>query len=691
MRKLLCLVALVLGSWTLVKSEVLLTETFDHNVSNLSDAAGWTTTGTLSAGGGRTLDSTPLTYSNSGGEYLLSGLGKSVSNTFIDGSNYISYKPFTAVTAGVVYLSFLYQVGDDQAQSASEIIGLSNSNTNSRVKAWAGKGAASSKNPFRLGVSRSTTTGADIQWAGSEMMAVGEVYLIVIKYDFAAESATLYVNPTVGSTLEPADFVAFDNSKSTGNTSLSYLMFKHNGKSVANFKVGGVRLTTTWAEAVAAASSSTLDITSTSPKPAELISAQVSQVELLFNKNIAPAEGVATLSDGVSSTTIALESITIQDKKATLPVSLIGGVSYTLTVPAGMFKDIDNPALQSALHTWSFNTIPTVPLSYKGSLTQPWKAISAPGWSAVCSSDDRGAEPNGVVATQFSSVGNHVKVQYDGQANWVSFRARSGSADKGYSLTAFESEDGKSWTPIVAFVGPNVLPYSSANYGLFSYPLQLTSRFFKIEHTAKPSGGTNMSVDDIAIWYEANPTTEQPVLVSSTPENGASSADPTNVTMVINCSKKVKVNVTLADGVATISRIKFNGAYLPFNSVSTDNDGGVVLRGLVFEPLTSYSVEIEKDALLDVYGNGCEASTINFTTSIDTSVDQISDLTSIWTDGSTIYTSVNGEITLYSMQGAKVVQGLVDGSFNTGLTSGLYLVKLRTIDGKELISKIEIR
>ena len=49
-----------------------------------------------------------------------------------------------------------------------------------------------------------------------------------------------------------------DSDKGTAKTSLAYLMFKHNGKSVANFTVGGVRVSTTWAEAVAKKSDAVL-------------------------------------------------------------------------------------------------------------------------------------------------------------------------------------------------------------------------------------------------------------------------------------------------------------------------------------------------------------------------------------------------------------------------------------------------
>lgn len=254
MRKITLLLTIFI-SIIFVNAEVLLTETFDYTAgTDLSTINGWTTTGTLTTGSGRLIEVTPLTYSNSGGEYILSGTGKALNNNYQAGSNYIAYKSFEAVNSGTVYLSFLYKVYGDQGQSNSEIIGMSDRTTNSNVKAWAGKGAGGSKNPFRLGVTRISTTGSDIQY-GAETMAVNSVYLIVIKYDFTDDpsnaKASLFINPEIASATEPGTPYAYDDSKGTARSALNYLMFKHNGSSIANFIVGGIRISTTWEEAVA--------------------------------------------------------------------------------------------------------------------------------------------------------------------------------------------------------------------------------------------------------------------------------------------------------------------------------------------------------------------------------------------------------------------------------------------------------
>ena len=251
MKKHLFLAALLMAGMAM-NASIIIDETFavGDNITNLADATDWTTSGTLTTGDGRVILSTPLAYSNAGGEYILSGEGKAVQNIYTEGTNYIAYKQITKVSSGVVYMSYLYKGDGNQGQSQSEIIGLANGTSNSSVKAWAGKQADQTKDPFRLGVTRVSTSGGDIQWCNDPTIAANAVTLIVLKYDFETLTASLFINPTVGSTEEPTAN-AIDSDKGTAKTSLAYLMFKHNGKSVANFTVGGVRVSTTWAEAVA--------------------------------------------------------------------------------------------------------------------------------------------------------------------------------------------------------------------------------------------------------------------------------------------------------------------------------------------------------------------------------------------------------------------------------------------------------
>ncbi|MDY0083601.1 MAG: hypothetical protein RBR74_10495, partial [Ignavibacteriaceae bacterium] len=231
---------------------VVLDETFDYSVANLKDETTWTHSGTITTGTGRNIEAGGLIYSNSGGNYILSGTGKKINQDYTSGSNYISYKTIPTISTGVVYLSYLYQANGDQGQTASEVLGMSYSTSNSALKIWAGKQADQTKNPFRIGLTRSSTSSSDIAW-GSSTFSTSDVLLIVIKYDLSSYTATFYVNPVIGSSSEPIPeaTAAIDG---TTRTSLINLMFKHNGSSTAKFYVSGARISTTWAEAIAAQS-----------------------------------------------------------------------------------------------------------------------------------------------------------------------------------------------------------------------------------------------------------------------------------------------------------------------------------------------------------------------------------------------------------------------------------------------------
>lgn len=234
----------------MAQATVVIDETFNYNVANLSEAEGWTTSGTLTTGDGRTIQATPLSYTNAGGEYVLSAVGKSVKNNFSAGTNYIAYKQFTEVNSGVVYVSYLYQADGNQSQSNAEIFGISNGTSNSSLKAWAGKQSGGTSEPFRLGITRASTTSGDVQWCDDKLVSKDNVVLVVLKYDFSSQAAYLFINPEIGTTTEPAADKA-DTDKGTAKSSMEYLMFKHNGSSKANFYISGVRVSTTWAEAVA--------------------------------------------------------------------------------------------------------------------------------------------------------------------------------------------------------------------------------------------------------------------------------------------------------------------------------------------------------------------------------------------------------------------------------------------------------
>ncbi|MDD2798597.1 MAG: alpha/beta hydrolase fold domain-containing protein [Bacteroidales bacterium] len=326
MKKILLLVFSV--SYLFTHAAVLLTETFDYTATTLGESAtGWTTTGALTTGTGRTILNSSLSYTNGGGTYVLSETGKTLNHDYLTGPAspaFISYKPFAEVNSGVIFLSYLYKAPAEQTQSQSELLGLSDANTQSGVKPWVGKVATGT---FRFGVTRSSTSSVDIQW-GSANFNVGEVYLVVVKYDFTSQSASVYVNPSISSSSEPTPVVV-DNSMKTAKSTLSYLLLKHVGSSKAVFQVGGIRISTTWAEAV--------EGKSTLPKlTTPTVGVATSILETSFTANWTAVANATGYDVKVYSgaTLVSTKSITGQAATSAVISGLTAGTTYTYSVIA---------------------------------------------------------------------------------------------------------------------------------------------------------------------------------------------------------------------------------------------------------------------------------------------------------------------------------------------------------------------
>jgi len=243
--------ALILSCLTLLSNATgLYDETLNYSVTNLASEPSWTTSGTLTTGAGRTILQSALTYSNNGKTYILSGIGNTLNSDISSASDYKSYKPFsvTSINNGVVYLSFMYKAGVAQGQTNSEVMGLADG-TNQGPRLWVGKGGINTSN-YRFGLTRGITTGTSVIWGSTEYSDVSQTFLIVMKYDFATNTASVFINPTLGTSSEPtADII--DNTTATIRTQLNNLWFRCQGSSAAKFNVGGIRVATTWAEVVA--------------------------------------------------------------------------------------------------------------------------------------------------------------------------------------------------------------------------------------------------------------------------------------------------------------------------------------------------------------------------------------------------------------------------------------------------------
>ena len=238
-------------------AEVLFTEEFNYTSGTvLGTVEGWTTEGEMTEGEGRIVNDLTLSYTDAAGEYILSG-GKSLKHNYasnkVDGSNgkqYMSYHGFTKVESGAVYLTYMFKADGAQKQSNGELLGLTSDKKNPTARPWTGKIASDGTgNTFRFGLTMRSGTSADVVW-GETAYSIEDVILVVLKYDLGNKVASLFINPTLGTTVEPtADLV--DDKDAEPRTSIDYVMFRNQGASKSNYFVGGVRVSTTWAEAVA--------------------------------------------------------------------------------------------------------------------------------------------------------------------------------------------------------------------------------------------------------------------------------------------------------------------------------------------------------------------------------------------------------------------------------------------------------
>ena len=243
-----------------VTSTVLIEDTF--NYSDFPTAAGsaenWTTTLTgVPTVYSRTTETPALTYPFSGTGYVNSGTGKVLKclYTGVSGASYASYKPFNngnSLTSGVVYLSFLYKV-QAKGGSYAQIIGMTSSGSSTAgVHLWYEYVSTST---FKLGISRYTTTtstAGNVITYGTTLDATA-TYFIVVKYDIDNKIASFFVNPTIGTSTESGVSATDDgtNLVSTSLTSLSHLIIRATASSNSNFYIGGIRVSTSWADAVA--------------------------------------------------------------------------------------------------------------------------------------------------------------------------------------------------------------------------------------------------------------------------------------------------------------------------------------------------------------------------------------------------------------------------------------------------------
>jgi len=251
MNKLVFILTLCLATVG-ANATVYLDETFNYTLGDINGQGSWTTAGTFIGGSTYSIVSPALSYSDPGGSYTLSETGKTLLDSIgTSASDYKAYKPFSGspVSTGAIYLSFLFKATANITSTNQELFGLADG-TSAGAKVLIGKISGSN---FKVGTSRGGTASAtDYFYAASPTsLIVGTTYFIVLKYDFSTLSSTVFINPTLGGLEAGATSELVCTGGLTARTKLSSIWVRQTGTVVTKSRVGAVRVSDTWAEAVA--------------------------------------------------------------------------------------------------------------------------------------------------------------------------------------------------------------------------------------------------------------------------------------------------------------------------------------------------------------------------------------------------------------------------------------------------------
>ncbi|MDD3078014.1 MAG: T9SS type A sorting domain-containing protein [Paludibacter sp.] len=688
MKKFTLLVSMLTLTF-LSNAAVIIDETFNYSVANLADETStWTNTGTITTGTGRNIESGGLVYSNTGGTYIFSGVGNKINQDYSAGSNYIAYRPFDAITTGAIYISYLYQANGNQGQTASEVLGLSNSTTNSAVKLWAGKQADQTKNPFRLGITRSSTSSGDIQWSSNTYNA-DEVYLIVIKYDFATTTASLFVNPVLGTTTEPTADVSAD-SDGTARTSLGYLMFKHNGASYAKFLVSGVRVSTSWTEATA--------IQSNAPQlSAPVVGTPTSATETGFTANWTPVSNAIGYDVKVYLGTNLISTTNVEGQASSSAeiTGLMSGMSYTYQVIAigdvTNYNDSDPSASSTEITTLDPYATNALNTDFNDG-TWGEIATSQPSAGTYPSYSVNGFELNSATFYAGSARGikgeYHVnrivmdKVTYGGSISLptinamqqIEIHATAGTAGNGFQLKEF-NQTTNSWDALGDTYVYEAGTKAAGTDSIYIISLQRTTPTkLKIENPT--TGGVYI--------YQIISRNTNPVLLNKPVVSAASNATTTGFT--VNWSAVANATgykIWIYKGSSNITTVDVDGQATESQAVT----------GLQSDSTYTYKVQAIGDGDIDYSDSFLSAESSSVTTlhDINTAVGQYSENLIIFAKNKKVICSESGNIQIFNIQGSQIISVEDAKSVNTNLSSGLYIVKFTNHSGTRKIQKITIQ
>lgn len=226
-------------------SQAVFIENFDYSTGDLplNPASVWSSANTGTA---IQVVSGSLTYSS----YALSGIANSI--TMRTGLDYNA--SIGTINSGAVYGAFMVNV-TTPTTGGDYFLHFTETSTYFKGRVWIKQGSAAGK--FIVGIAKNGTT-PPVAYTTAEY-DVNQTHLLVLKYQFNTGSTTddvvsVFINPVIGSD-EPAaaDITAADNTTNDASY-LSLIGLRQGGSSSGpTLTVDGIRVATSWAEAVNAA------------------------------------------------------------------------------------------------------------------------------------------------------------------------------------------------------------------------------------------------------------------------------------------------------------------------------------------------------------------------------------------------------------------------------------------------------
>jgi hypothetical protein len=316
--------------------------TITFSGTGLLTANSWTThsgtTGQLSS---------LATASDVGNSLSYTGLPTSTNNrttTIAGNSEDVNYVVSTITNAGSVYYSALIKLPNITGQAANTTIGnyfMNLTDTNGAVVTTGFVGrlhvrAGSTANTFNLGIlnnSFSAATAANIYGATPVDYAINTTYLVVVKFNYSTNTASLWINPTVSAT-EPTALISSNISTSTAPLKSKAICIRQAGSITAgtgNIEIDEIRVANNWSDVLGIAAVSNPSV-------------KFNPTTLTVNENA----GTATVTLNITNPNATATSVDVKVKGGTATA----GSDYTFTTQTVTF-----PANSTTAQTF---TIPII-------------------------------------------------------------------------------------------------------------------------------------------------------------------------------------------------------------------------------------------------------------------------------------------------------------------------------------------